>query len=288
MYNDNVKEVRTFASISKNKSIKAKKIYTESIMKGGIKEMEKTHFPFCVRELTFEFIDIPAYQRPIKEANISRMMREFDELLVEMPILNYNTKSKRFEVIDGQHTIELLTRMGYNSYMFKIYVDLTLEERTKIFVTQYTKKNRLSTIDAFNALLSSNMDPAVTITKIADKYDLTIAKTDKPYKNITSVRKLEQIFKKYGSEGLEFVFMVLEETPWTDYDKMYIEAGLNIGYYAYPYCLKDGNNYEVLRTVLSSFDSSTEFMISVQEKTVDVSSKHPEYGVRKFIEDLFA
>lgn len=267
-------------------NIKNLDICMRAVLEKGLKQMEADNTASFGAVIPLKWLSIPKFQRKENLYMIRKIKKEFDPLLVEFLIINFNAETGEWELLDGHHTAIALLELGYKNAQVKVYVNLTKEEKAKIFVSQQKKKRTLSSRDEYWACLWGNIGNARIIDKVVNKYGVTVGEKYGTLKNITSFRKLDIIINKYGEDGLDFVLKVIHDSLWAD-AKAYTEASLNIGFFAYEKCKDDEDAYEDLKTYLRSFDTAGEFSAQVVKEFTEISDKHPEYGVASMIRKFF-
>lgn len=103
------------------------------------------------------------YQRPVNPREVDRLIREWDERLLEPVIVSF--RDGKFNVVDGQHRISAMRRMnGGGGIMVncKVYGGLTYEQEAALCYKLDKAKKRLSLSQATNALAESGEDAEVT------------------------------------------------------------------------------------------------------------------------------
>lgn len=106
------------------------------------------------------------YQRPVNPKEIDRLIREWDERLLEPLIVSF--RDGKFNVVDGQHRISAMRKMnGGNGIMVtcKVYSGLTYEQEAALCYKLDKAKKRLSLSQATNALAESGEDAETTEIK---------------------------------------------------------------------------------------------------------------------------
>lgn len=259
--------------------------WTHITLINACKYMERTGFCSFSIDFPVDHATIPEFQRCLNWSIVRKIQKEFDITKVEYIILNFNPETLEWEVLDGQHTLIALKEMGWDMVQAKMYIGLTDKEKATIFATQYSKKTRLTPVNEYFVYRWAGMEPAKTIDLISKEFKVTIGGLRTEVRTVTSVRKLNQIVKKYGADGLRFCYQLIEDSGWTCDPKAYTEAVLNIGYFAYPLCDTKAK-YNLLVSMLNQFVTCTEFIDYVRFEHKEISAKHPEYGVRLTVEAI--
>lgn len=106
------------------------------------------------------------YQRPVNPKEVERLIREWDERLLDPIIVSF--RDGKFNVVDGQHRISAMRKMnGGNGVMVncKVYNGLTYEQEADLCYKLDKAKKRLSLSQSTNALAESGADAEVAEVK---------------------------------------------------------------------------------------------------------------------------
>lgn len=106
------------------------------------------------------------YQRPVNPKEVERLIREWDERLLDPVIVSF--RDGKFHVIDGQHRIAAMRRMsGGGGVMVncKVYSGLTYEQEATLCYKLDKAKKRLSLSQSTNALAESGTDAEISEIK---------------------------------------------------------------------------------------------------------------------------
>jgi len=106
------------------------------------------------------------YQRRVNLKEVERLVREWDERLLEPVIVSF--RGGKFYVIDGQHRIAALRRMnGGGGVMVscRVYSGLTYEQEAELCYKLDKAKKRLSLSQSTNMLAESGADAETTEIK---------------------------------------------------------------------------------------------------------------------------
>ena len=107
-----------------------------------------------------------AYQRPVDEKEVDRLIRDWDERLLDPVIVSF--RDGKFYVIDGQHRIAAMRKMNNGSEVMavcKVYSGLTYEQEADLCYKLDKAKRRLSLSQSTNALAESGTDAEITEIK---------------------------------------------------------------------------------------------------------------------------
>lgn len=157
-----------------------------------------------------------AYQRMVDEREVNRLIRDWDDRLLEPLVVSY--RDGRFNVIDGQHRVSAMRKMnGGKDVMVrcKVYSGLTYEDEAALCWKLDKAKKRLSLSQATNALAESGLDAEVTeIKRLMNCEGFTWALGRKYSKNyeVAATRAVINAYRLLGSEGLLRLFRLLGDT----------------------------------------------------------------------------
>ena len=273
-----------------------KPIY-QTIVNQALRQMNDTGLPFAYIKIPLSFLTVfkqeeGGYQRPLSAEKIKKNKREFNMDRVNAILVNY--RDGKFYVIDGQHTLELLIEMGETEGFAKILIGRSFKYESELFYKQDDGNSRVSAWDKYVARIAAGEPIAIIGKKVCDKYGITIKNRNHstaigPSKSmhLYSIRKLDEIVKKGGENGLEFTIQTIIELGWHKYDIGFTENILQL-VAAYKYCEGNKTNYSKLMGVLKTFATPTDFVVEAQRIYANPLSHHPENPIRKYIEAIFA
>lgn len=262
---------------------------SQEIVIQGKKDMQAYGYPFFLAYIPIDqLLTDMKYQRPTSEARVNKIVREFDPEKVDAKCVNYRPQEDVFACVDGLHTATALKAKGYKYIPCKVFIGKTYEEEALFFSAQNKGCKKITTVEEFNALLEAQDEGAKDIAFALDLHDIELAKIS-GVKKIRSIRKLTTIYEAYGWKGLDFCFTLLEDAGWEYDPKAYTEAGLNIGFYAYPECLKANGDialtkYKMLLKVLRRYKTSTQYTNLAAHMFSETVTRHPQDAVRKLIQ----
>ena len=101
-----------------------------------------------------------AYQRPISEHEVNRLIREWDDRLLEPLIVSF--RDGRFNLVDGQHRVIALRKRNEGRdvmVMCRVYTGLTYKQEAELCVKLDKAKKHMSLAQSNNAMLESGADP---------------------------------------------------------------------------------------------------------------------------------
>lgn len=151
-----------------------------------------------------------AYQRPVNPKEVDRLIREWDERLLDPVIVSF--RDGKFYVVDGQHRISAMRQMnGGGGVMVncKVYSGLTYEQEAALCYKLDKAKKRLSLSQATNALVESGMDAETTeIRQLVENcgFVWALGKSRGKTGEIVTTRALVNAYRLLG--GAAFVRMM--------------------------------------------------------------------------------
>ena len=156
------------------------------------------------------------YQRVVNEREVNRLIREWDERLLEPLVVSY--RDGRFNVIDGQHRAAALRKMNGDRdvmVLCKVYSGLTYEQEADLCYKLDKAKKRLSLSQSINALAESGADPEVSeIKRLMNCEGFTWALGRKYSKNyeVAATRAVINAYRLLGGNGFLRMFRLLGDT----------------------------------------------------------------------------
>lgn len=156
------------------------------------------------------------YQRPVDEKEVDRLIREWDDRLLEPLTISF--REGRFNVVDGQHRIAaMLKKNGGREVMApcKVYSGLTYEEEAALCYKLDKAKKRLSLSQSTNALVESGEDAEVTeIRRLIEENGFRWAlgqRSGKEYE-IIATRATINAYRLLGGDAFERMLRLLDRT----------------------------------------------------------------------------
>jgi hypothetical protein len=185
--------------------------------------------------LSLIMIDHKAYQRS-EGRHISKMIREWDDEKCTLLLVNYRSKEGYFYVIDGQHRTRAARLLGIKYLACEIFIDLSVQEEAKRFLSYNTGTQSLTPFDTFKANVCLGETDDMAIKSVCDSYGIAIIDRKDKAKPLRSVTAVRAIYRNGGTFALHWVFTLIENTFWTQFKQSYsadILLGLNSVYLKY-------------------------------------------------------
>lgn len=230
----------------------------DSILTYGRNEIQKTGRDWFIYDIPVSLIEIDdSYQRQVNDYIVRSILRNYDNNRVDVKLVNYRPDKNggKFWILDGQHTLTVECELGHETLTCKVFIGLDKKEEARLFSKQNEFRRSISAYNQFKAEVVGQMYPACDIKRMCENYHIKIeqAKGFVPENTITSVRKLYNIVKRHGLEGLDFTLQTLIELGWNNVPSGMNEKVLCISE-AFPYCRGNKKNYAKLMAVLSTFE----------------------------------
>lgn len=156
------------------------------------------------------------YQRPVDEKEVDRLIREWDDRLLEP--LTVSFRDGRFNVVDGQHRIAAMVKKnGGREVMVpcKVYSGLSYEEEAALCYKLDKAKRRLSLSQSTNALVESGMDAEATEIRqlIEDAgFRWALGKRSGREYEIVATRAVINAYRLLGGNAFSRMLGLLEQT----------------------------------------------------------------------------
>lgn len=153
------------------------------------------------------------YQRPVNRKEVDRLIREWDDRLLEPVIVSF--RDAKFYVVDGQHRIAAMRKMnGGNGVLVscKVYDGLTYEQEAELCYKLDKAKKRLSLSQSTNVLAESGGDAQISeIQRLVGKAGFVWALNKKNGKTgeIVTTRALVNAYRLLGGPAFSRMLSLL-------------------------------------------------------------------------------
>lgn len=152
---------------------------------------------------SLEWVDVSellideTYQRPVRDHHINRIVKNFDPDMFGTLIVSAR-KGGGMYVVDGQHRVEAVKRMGWGDQRVPcvVYHGMTVEEEARAFF--YPQSNRVQLVPAerFKARLAAGDESAVNLVRKVESYgyglNLTMGSSDST-RTIDAISAVERL-----------------------------------------------------------------------------------------------
>lgn len=192
-------------------------IATNNLVSEDIKE--RTIFDWVPLSKVF----VAEYGRPLSPQKVAAMAAVFDLQAIGNLYLSLRDEGS-FACLDGQHRMEAARKNNVLELPARIYIDLSYEEEAKLYL-QFATVNKQGANDRFRARLEAKEPKALTIVQTLWEaggiaLDLGIKK-----KGLTAVTTVEDIYTRFGQEGLREVASTLRSS-WGTHTQAWSRATL--------------------------------------------------------------
>lgn len=172
--------------------------------------MSKKDFAIEVTPLKIDSLTNDKYQRVINYPRVNRIVEEFDERRFD-PITVSIRDGARY-VLDGQHRLAALKRLGMAHVPSRILRGLTIQEEAEIFVKQGDLRRGLSSFEKHQAAVIWGEETAIAIENLLTRLGLRVVKAQSAAYGVSSIASLNEIAKKDGVATLEKILSLLIDT----------------------------------------------------------------------------
>ena len=195
------------------------------------------------------------YQRPVKDSDVKRLLREWDPCLLTPLLVSY--RDGRYHLVDGQHRACVMRMKNDGkdvAALCHIYRGLTYEQEAELYYKLDRAKGHLRLPHATKALLESGSDPElVEVSRLLEEAGFIWA-LDKPTGKdfeIASTRTVINAYRLLGGSSFSRMLLLLAKT-WHGAPsslKSYVLSGMALFVKTYETELKDGTFIKRMSTV---------------------------------------
>lgn len=164
-------------------------------------------------------------QRPLNEKNVEKIASEWDWNLYDPLKCTYSWGDKTVKGTDGNHRLHaaILANVKYRKNIeflpCRIYLDLTEEEKIRLYLDQDKNKTRLRIAHKLLAWKTLGKKDVCDFIRICEKYNIIIDGYEYPpvktYRKIGSINKSLIVINQYGSDAFEWVISIIEESGFS-------------------------------------------------------------------------
>jgi hypothetical protein len=149
-----------------------------------------------------------AYQRTLA-IFVNTIVEEFEPAMVGTLLVNH--RGKKMFVIDGQHRLVALRRLGITDVPCVVYQGLSRADEAKLFAKLQTERRRIRPTQRFQAEVVAKNPRALAIKKVLESVDVVMSdiggRLMAPHE-VSAVVALERIYDAHGAQRLEEVLTV--------------------------------------------------------------------------------
>jgi hypothetical protein len=126
---------------------------------------------------SFKVGDILAdvYQRPVSQPHVAKIVREYDERLLGLPVVSVRDNGSCY-VVDGQHRIAALAALGVSEVSCQVLRESDAQAEAALFVKVNTTKKGLTGVDKFFGLIEAKNESALACRKLFAKNGWTLVR----------------------------------------------------------------------------------------------------------------
>ena len=177
----------------------------------------------CDARCSYEYMRLPAawlitdirYQRKIKEADVERIVNNFDPRLVN--VIKVSHRDGKFYVFDGAHTLSALKRInGADTFLVdcKVFRGLAFEDEAYLFALQTGESRDVAFNVRLRAFLISNSRDAVDFRDRTRRAGLQLASESSTasQNTIAALSKAYRLYGNLGPQQYESALSLIRET----------------------------------------------------------------------------
>ncbi len=176
-----------------------------------LKKKQKAELP-VYKILKVANLKTGVYQRELNMKRVKKYSTCFDWDIFGVPLVSF--RDGDFNVVDGQHRIELLKLLGIEEIMCQVIYGLTYEQEAEKFVKLNSERGGLTSNQKFHGRVESKEAVALNIVKILKNrgFDYSHTAGAKKENIISAVACVENIYKSRGEAHLDRVLSILRES----------------------------------------------------------------------------
>ena len=163
------------------------------------------------------------YQRNLSPKKVSLIAKNFDAAIAGVLVLSLRPDGNMY-IIDGQHRLEAMRKLGIKEARCMIVTGLTIEQESDKFIWANTARKSPEALNIFRARIIKGDPVALEIKETVEKCGLTIrlngrgAGGKRTPGQLWAVAALEEIHRKGGADLLEYILRLLMEAWPGDWD----------------------------------------------------------------------
>lgn len=153
--------------------------------------------------------DSTSYQRNIKNKAVVNIINDFDPDIMGVILVSH--RDDAYYIIDGQHRVEALKRLGKPTIMCQVLTGLTYEEEAAKFEKLNTNRVGLTAVNKFNARIEKKDAVSLSIVGSLAKYGFHCPRKTATVDDntICCVHQLENVYMKQGKRHFENTLRLL-------------------------------------------------------------------------------
>ena len=166
--------------------------------------------------MTSKLVSGMPYQRPVEDAEVDRLIAEWDDRLLDPLIVSF--RAGNFYLVDGQHRVCAVRKMnGGRDVVMQclVYSGLTYEDEAELCYKLDKAKKRLSLSQSTNALLESGRDEEIVeIKQLLERKGFVWAlnKSGSKAYEIKAARGVINSYRELGAPLFSRMLCLLDDT----------------------------------------------------------------------------
>ena len=188
-----------------------------------------------------KLLDYADYQRGLKSKWVDEIAKNFSEPKANIPKVSF--RDNKYYVFDGQHTIAARKKLNNGNDLdvyCEVYSGLSLEREAELYNSFNTNRKPLTALDKAKAALMAGDPETVDLVNIVKEtgYDIKWVGGLDGSGKFTCIKKLQDVYKKYGSFFLKNELQLLNEIWQRTKESLREEivGGLAVFYDTYSNC----------------------------------------------------
>jgi hypothetical protein len=160
-----------------------------------------------IQKIRLSEVTTAPYQRQTNTKQIMRIVNNFSEAKLGMPVVS--ERGGQFYIIDGNHRVAALRRLGYTETWFIVLSGMTYEEEADYFRKQNENTRQLSLYTRFKAALEAGDAVSVKINSIVEQNGFEVGTVSRFFNTITAIYALNTVYDMYGADNLDRTLKVI-------------------------------------------------------------------------------
>ena len=166
--------------------------------------------------MTSKLVSGMPYQRPVEDADVDRLIAEWDDRLLDPLIVSF--RDGNFFLVDGQHRVCAVRKMnGGKDVVMQclVYTGLSYEDEAELCYKLDKAKKRLSLSQSTNALMESGRDDEIAeIKRLLEREGFIWALNKRGGKayEITATRGVINAYRALGAPAFSRMLRLLNDT----------------------------------------------------------------------------
>lgn len=161
-----------------------------------------------------------SYQSPVNEAQVSTIVRNFDGKALHTIVVS-EREDGTYWIVDGQHRVVALIRLGRSSIKCTVHTDLTVTDEAEMY--RKINERKMKSKNAFaKADLKSGVPYAVEIDYLVRKSGFLVdyEKRGRSSNSLKAYESLRRVYDKLGAEHLHDTLIIGKDIFGGTYSEM--------------------------------------------------------------------